>query len=636
MLNSMRKSVSSWPIKILLGLMVLSFGLWGIGDIFVSRGNQNILAKINKTEIEEADFFKAYIFNLNQLSQQIGKKITPKEGESLGLVKSTLNILVADSIFYEETKSLKLRVSDDTLRNAIFNAPAFKDNTGNFNKFAFERYLNMSGQSEETALEKIRQDLAKEQIFSSITNEAKLPDSISKVLFEYRNEKRSAQILILKNNSIEISESISNESLNKFYLSNINNYYAPEYITVSIVNISPKEISKELSVSDKEAKITYEQRIGEFAVPEIRDVTQLLYVNKINADKALNLLLNNSNNIEKISKKTNAINLGATNIGKIKWNDLPIEIANPTFELLENEWSEPFETSLGWHIVKVNKIIKQSTKSFDEVKNQIKFSMKENKAADIVFELANKLEDELAAESTLETAAKNIGLSARNFQKIDKNGLNNNNKANLPSPEKLLPIIFSSKIDQVSSPIDTDEGGLLFLRVDFITESRPKPLNEIKEIVEKDLKKDRRTKKLTDIGKKLADEINNGESLENVATKLKIKINNATSFKRTDGSEQSSILSNKIVRLLFSSNVGEITSSSLPNGNFVIAKLISVEKTPQNNNNIDYIRLKQSINNSFYSDIKEQYRNALAKKFGVKIFQENFNSLDVSQAFNSR
>ena len=338
-----------------------------------------------------------------------------------------------------------------------------------------------------------------------------------------------------------------------------------------------------------------------------------------------------------LQKKTNAINIGATNIEKIKWNDLPKEIANPVFSLIENEWSEPFETSLGWHIVKVTNINKETTKSFEEVRYEIETSIQEEKAADIVFDLANKLEDELAAESNLETAANNIGLNVNIIIDIDKNGLNKDNKAtNFPYLNNILPIIFSSKIKKISGPLDTEEGGLLFFRLDSIADPKAKPLDEVRNIVEKDLKKEKRSKMLAIVGKNLIKEIKNGESIEKIAAKFNTTTKTANSFTRTDGSAENPILSNKIVNQLFNSNIGEVVSALLPNGDFSIAILTNIEKSTSNDTDIEYTRLKDSLNNSFHNDIKQQYKNALAKKYNVKIFQENINSLDISQALNAR
>ena len=162
MLNSIRKGAGSVLLKVLLGLLILSFAMWGIGDVFVFRGSKSTLAEVGSHKIIEDDFLKAYADNLDKLSQQIGKKLTTEEGKNLGLVSRTLSLLISNATFYEASEFFDLSISDELLRKEIFSAPAFKDAGGEFNRFAFERYLTVTGQNEEAALASIRQDLAKQ------------------------------------------------------------------------------------------------------------------------------------------------------------------------------------------------------------------------------------------------------------------------------------------------------------------------------------------------------------------------------------------------------------------------------------------------------------------------------------------
>ena len=170
---------------------------------------------------------------MNQISQQIGKEITPEEGKNLGLVLRTLNILITNAVFKQENEKLQLGVSDKKLREIVFSITSFKDNTGQFNKFAFDRYLSINNQSEEEFLEEIKKELKREQIFTAISSGVIVPKSIEKKLFQFREEKRIVKALILPEAFFKkvqiLSESEKNAKIKEFYNSNKKNYISPEY-----------------------------------------------------------------------------------------------------------------------------------------------------------------------------------------------------------------------------------------------------------------------------------------------------------------------------------------------------------------------------------------------------------------------
>ena len=195
----MRKGISSWFIKILLALLIISFGLWGIGDIFISGGNKSVLAKVGKYNIDQRDFLKEYSINLENLSQQLGRKILPDEANSIGLLSQTLGTMITSLMYKQITEEYGMSINNSTVKKEITSIPSFKDSTGSFNKFAFERYLNLSGQTEEEVIDKIKNDIAKRQIFLSVSSGFSTPKEIVQKIYNFREEKRKISFIELSN-----------------------------------------------------------------------------------------------------------------------------------------------------------------------------------------------------------------------------------------------------------------------------------------------------------------------------------------------------------------------------------------------------------------------------------------------------
>ena len=62
MLEALRKATANWIAKLFIGLLVLSFAVWGVADIFGGYGRRTV-AKVGDTEISYQDFQTSQFFD---------------------------------------------------------------------------------------------------------------------------------------------------------------------------------------------------------------------------------------------------------------------------------------------------------------------------------------------------------------------------------------------------------------------------------------------------------------------------------------------------------------------------------------------------------------------------------------------
>ena len=67
MLDTLRKSVGSWVVKALIALLVVSFAVWGIGDVFTGYRGAS-LARVGDTEISNQGYQRVQQQELRTLS----------------------------------------------------------------------------------------------------------------------------------------------------------------------------------------------------------------------------------------------------------------------------------------------------------------------------------------------------------------------------------------------------------------------------------------------------------------------------------------------------------------------------------------------------------------------------------------
>ena len=82
MLNALRKNAGSWVVKVLMLLLVASFAIWGIGDVFFSRGQNPTVATVGGTEIPANELANAFNRAVANLQRQLGPRVRSGAGDS--------------------------------------------------------------------------------------------------------------------------------------------------------------------------------------------------------------------------------------------------------------------------------------------------------------------------------------------------------------------------------------------------------------------------------------------------------------------------------------------------------------------------------------------------------------------------
>ncbi len=177
-----------------MGLITISFVVWGIGDIFRGFG-LNSAVKIGNTEISIEQFRQFYNERLQQLSRRLGRAITPEQARALGLDQQALRQLIAETTLDEQAKALRLSISNADIIKRITADPAFRGRNGEFDRMQFELLIRQNGYSESRFVEEQRNVMLRRQIAQSISGELHVPLAAMTAIDQFQNEKRSIEYL---------------------------------------------------------------------------------------------------------------------------------------------------------------------------------------------------------------------------------------------------------------------------------------------------------------------------------------------------------------------------------------------------------------------------------------------------------
>src|SRR3954470_17323253 len=144
MLRGMRKASSNWLGKtimaVVMGVLIISFGVWGIADIFKGFG-QSTVAKVGSTEISLNEFRQTYTDRLQQISRQFGRPLTPDQARAFGLDRQVLQQAIAEAALDEDARRRGLGASDAEVMRQITSDPNFQAPTGGFDAARFQQLI---------------------------------------------------------------------------------------------------------------------------------------------------------------------------------------------------------------------------------------------------------------------------------------------------------------------------------------------------------------------------------------------------------------------------------------------------------------------------------------------------------------
>ena len=178
MLTAIRSKASSWIIKILFGILVLSFAVWGIGDIFRSPGRQAAAIEVGDASISGSAVEQAFQEQLQALQQQFGGQFDREQALQLGLADEVVRRLVNDTLQQIEVQRLGIVVPDDLVRARIEAAPAFQNSQGQFDRDLYGLYLQQTRQSEAQLVASVRAQIAEDQLFAPLRAGAAPPKTL--------------------------------------------------------------------------------------------------------------------------------------------------------------------------------------------------------------------------------------------------------------------------------------------------------------------------------------------------------------------------------------------------------------------------------------------------------------------------
>jgi len=217
---------------LLIFVIVIAFGFGGFGGGF-STGNQNNIAKINKTNISTQDFMD--YLNQSGLSQQV-----IKENINKNVIEELLSSLISMTLLELEINDLDLDVSENILIERLKKNKSFQDENGRFKRTLYEKFLLTNKMNAPIYERKLKNNILQKELFTYISGGAKSPEFLIKKFYKDKNRKLDIDYINLDNFYKKAETFTKNEI--KIFIDENEDKLKQDYIDFSYVIINPKNL----------------------------------------------------------------------------------------------------------------------------------------------------------------------------------------------------------------------------------------------------------------------------------------------------------------------------------------------------------------------------------------------------------
>jgi len=622
MLQSMRDMSKSWIFKGLMSLLVVSFAIWGVGDMFRTHPGQRKVASVGKIEITAQDLNFRFQLTMPEARKVFGPDLSIAQAKQYGVMERALDIMMHEATFDQDAKRLGIQLSDQTIWRSIANMKELQDETGHFDQQRWNMVTRQSGLAESFFIDQKKRDMQRSTIVLAITDNATPPRLLIDNMYQARGAKRLLEIVALRNDSLKNIPTPSETDLKGYYEAHEEEFTAPEYRGVTVALLQNDEATKDIVISDEEIKKAYDTRSEELAIPEQRDLVQIVFQDEAKATAFYDSLSKASS----FADAAKAKGLTPVTLEKMDEKSILPELYTSVFAVEEGETTPPIKSELGWHVVLVKKIHEGGKPTLDQAQADLRKMLQEERAGDILARTVNQLDDSLAAGKTLEDIADSLKLRLVRFASLDGTGAGPDGKPvkDLPYAKTVVEQAYGLNAGEAGQVLDDGQGHYFVVRTDQIEPSHVMPFDAVKAKIIAAWTAEQQDVAAAAATEDMAQAMRAGENATHYASRPGVEIRLSKPLSQLGDTDKE--IPADAIKEVFKLQKNDVITAQAP-GKHLVLKLVDIVPVDAKKPEGSRTKVVDDLNSQLRLDILEQYENALRKVFLWHINMDVLNSL---------
>ncbi|MCF4098536.1 peptidylprolyl isomerase [Maritalea mediterranea] len=618
MLDTLKRYSNTWVAKILMALLILSFGLFGIANVFTNLGTSSV-ARVGNQSISAVEFDRAYRSQLNNIARQTGRQPSPEEAMAFGIPGSVLNQLASNAALDQMVEDFGVGASDEMVSEMIAQDPNFATTLGVFDRQQFTQMLRQNGYTESEYIEAQAESVQRSQVIRGLFGGAMAPKTILQITNRVQNDSRTIDYFTISNNVLDPIDPPTEDQLVSYLEENQAQYRAEAKKKIEVLVLTPESLARSLEPTESELRAEYEQAGDQLTSDETRNVTLW----RLRDDSQADTLVQGIAQGQSLDQILAANNFGitATPLGQVSRGDIENEaIASAAFD--GDKGLTIADTADGKVAVMVRNIVPAEQLSFEEARDQLVANVAADQARDIIIDKIDEIEEQRATLRPISEIAADVGLETQTVE-ITRSGEGLDTVNDLPQDgqQRLLTAINNAEQDALLPAVTIGGNAMAWFDLLEETPARDLTLDEVRDELETAWMEDQRAQALAEKASELASRVEQGTPIFDVASEVgQIAQPSLPLTRRGDGS----FITANVASAAFSGGEGHADAVRLQDGTYLVFQVTGV--TPAEPIEVTQDNLS-SVSDNVADDLYQQFITARRDDLGVNINQGTLNQI---------
>ena len=513
-------------IQIVLAVIILPFAFWGV-DSYRRSGNVEAPASVNGTKITRQEFENALRQQQDRLRQMMGANFDTAMLDSPEMRRSVMDNLVAQRLLTTRAKAVGLAVTDEQVAQVIMGIDAFQDN-GKFDKKRYESALAGRNMSPLMFEARLRDELLGQQMRDAYAQNGFASNGVADNIIRLNEQQRVINVSSVSLQSFLAQAKVDDASIKTYYEQNQKEFQSPEQAKVEYVKLSVDNLLAKAEVPAEDVRKYYDEHQKNFGTPEERQAAHILIsvaksasqaeqdAAKAKAEQLLQQVRENPARFAELAKLNSQDTGSAANGGDLGFFGRGMMVKpfdEAVFALKQGEISGLVKSDFGYHIIKLLGVKPAKLLLFDEAREEVANKLRQQKAADMFAELAEKFSNTVYEQSdTLKPAADLAGAKVEQSEWLVKGAA-----AGEPWTAKMLQAIFNDEVvknKRNTAAIEVATNTLVAARVLEYKPAAVRALSEVQEAIRQKLLRQQALELVAKQGKTLLEQLQRGDKTE--------------------------------------------------------------------------------------------------------------------------
>lgn len=637
MLTTIRDKTQGWFAKIVLGVIAVLFGLWGINSYFEGSGKA-VVAEVDGEPIEYETYRQALEQQRQSLQRMFGRSMDARMLDSPDFKRGIVNSLVDQALLRLEAKERGYVIGDARLSDLIKDVPQFKrDNQ--FDHALYVQVLRQAGYTPAGFESRVRQDATTEQMRNGFGQSAIITNADLVAVARLEAQQRHIDYVVIKSEKFLNQATGTPEAIERYYREHQDEYRLPERVRVEYVQLSMSDMRNHVEPSEEELRKAYADDEQRYVTPEERRGSHILIESgpQASADEQkaaqskleeIQAKLKGGADFAALAKqysddKGSAVKGG--DLGFSRRGAFVKEFEAALFSMKPGEVRGPVKTQYGYHLIKLTAVKPEVRQSFEQVKGQLREGLQQRQAEERLYELGEKFNNLVYEQpDSLEPAAEALGLKIQRSDWFSRDG-----GSGIAATPKVVEAAFSPEVlsGSNSNAIEVGTSSWIALRVAEHKEAAVQPLAAVRTRVEQAVKRESAREQAEKLAQQWLEQLRQGAALKVLAQKQGLQVATGVSVLREAGTGADRP-DPRLLRAVFKAERPQegqpvYESVSLGEGGYAVFALKRVEEAEADKIDAATMnRVRQELQARRGSDYYDAYVEGLRADRSIKVYAD--------------